>query len=594
MGEWIRITRNHVASLRVVAFPFEAIPQDYAPQSTVFELEDGQRVHPYMWCYLERKTARFSELNSTSLSHLRIQAMPAVMARLSTRARFENARPQTVLSRFRCLTQFLTWADAAEHDGRFEQVFSDPNLALEALKGHHAYVRQMLQARQLDTRTAAKRDQSAIAILSEIHNYTFLDAIEPLTEYRSGGINTPLETEVGAWMSTLQAIFDSTAKIIQQEESFSYPKSAMQRVIRLSATDDSKTVVLRDRYPLARLMELACVTFAGLAIGDSGANLSQIQRYEKPDDLSQQLERPERLSLTQKVIKFRAGGKPVPVHLTSTTLSRINTYLHIRGRLLKLLDCPDVSSMFVQCAYKSIEGTHGLAPLAIKSLSNIFLTQLRSKCMAIGAELPQINLKQLRAYKQQHVVRKSGIKIAAETMGHSIFTAVSAYCKAQEEIRRSDMGNFLSSLSSTILPPSRKAEPTTKIISIPTGSCKNHGKPVAAEQAPIVKPDCKETGGCFFCSQFRIHADEQDIRKLLSCRHVLQRLGPLQGESASADRIFMSIKDRIEALLQELRIREPDICNEMQRDVDIRGNLTRYWAVRLQQLHLLGILSHPA
>lgn len=133
MGEWIRITRNHVASLRVVAFPFEAIPQDYAPQSTVFELEDGQRVHPYMWCYLERKTARFSELNSTSLSHLRIQAMPAVMARLSTRARFENARPQTVLSRFRCLTQFLTWADAAEHDGRFEQVFSDPNLALEAL-----------------------------------------------------------------------------------------------------------------------------------------------------------------------------------------------------------------------------------------------------------------------------------------------------------------------------------------------------------------------------------------------------------------------------------------------------------------------------
>lgn len=63
-------------------------------------------------------------------------------------------------------------------------------------------------------------------------------------------------------------------------------------------------------------MELGCMAFAALCVGDSGANLAQIRAYEEPEDIQEQSDSPSRLTAYQKVIKLRAGGKEVPLHLT--------------------------------------------------------------------------------------------------------------------------------------------------------------------------------------------------------------------------------------------------------------------------------------
>lgn len=123
------------------------------------------------------------------------------------------------------------------------------------------------------------------------------------------------------------------------------------------------------------------------------------------------------------------------------------------------------------------------------------------------------------------------------------------------------------------------------------GSCKEESNPVAVDVHPVVNPDCMKTEGCFFCAQYRVHADETDLRKLLSCRHVLQQLAPLQGESSAADRVYVAVIERIDALLDELRCRIPQEYKQIEHDVQVAGNLSRYWAVKLQQLHLLGLLS---
>lgn len=592
MSRWVKNTKNYVDGLPTLAFPFKSLPEIYCPQSTVLELANGRHVYVYQWCYLQRITrGSLTELNLDSLSNARVEAMPRIVDRLSKWFRFGGAQPQTVRTSFKALSQFMSWVDALEQAGRYEDVLTNADVALKALEGHHRFLRQSLQARKFSAASAGALDQRVINALSEIHGRTFLDDIEPLTEARLRGTCAPRDDEVAAFMSILQAIFDSAVQLMRREQGNACAQEAGQRVLCVWASDDSKVVALADDFSEARLMELACVAFAALAIGDSGANLAQIQSYEEPDDLEQQLAQPDRVNLTHKSIKLRAGGKPVPVHLTTTTLSRLRSYLQIRERLRMHLNTPDIAPMFVLCAYGVIRGRAGRKPESLQALPDGFLEHLRNKVQLIGVELPRITLRQLRAYKQQDVVRKRGVKVAAEVMGHSIVTAIRAYSNSQEEVRRSDMGQFLSSLSSRVLESSNGLADATSTVGIPPGSCGDHGNPVPVDSEPVVEPDCGKTEGCFFCAKFRVHADGHDSRKLLSCRYVLLKLAPLRGESAAADRVFRSVTDRIDAVLEEVRHRVPEVYEQARQDVEVRGALTRYWAAKLQQLYLLGMLS---
>jgi hypothetical protein len=594
MNDWISNTPTFVATLPVVEFPFDCIPEIYVPDRTVLHLPDGARAHAYLWCYLERKSAAGrTKWKPASLSPARVAALPKVIERLSKWSRFNAVRAVCINNCFRFLSQFIRWADGVEHKGKFELLLTDANLALEALKSHHTYLRQLLQSNRIGRTTAARRDHQAINILSLIHDRSYSDDIEALSDLACGGTKPPQEQEVMQFMSTLQAIFDSAVRQILRDGDETDTDGIRHRVIRVSAMNDAGTVTLPQSYAEDRLMELACVAFAGLAIGDSGANLAQIQAYEEPEDLLEQLAQPDRVNLTQKAIKFRAGGKPVPVHLTTITLSRLRAYLKIRERLVARLNGRDIAPMFVQCGYGVANDRSGpRKPISVRALDSNFLKHLRCRIRSIGSELPPITLRQLRMYKQQHLVRKHGVKVAAETMGHSVATAIAKYCKAQESVRDNEMGQFLKSLTSTVLVPSRGLPEAVPTVRIAVGSCKEESNPVAIDVHPVVNPDCKKTEGCFFCAQYRVHADETDLRKLLSCRHVLQQLAPLQGESIAADRVYVAVIDRIGALLEELRCRIPQEYQQIAHDVQVAGNLSRYWAVKLQQLHLLGLLSY--
>ena len=105
-----------------------------------------------------------------------------------------------------------------------------------------------------------------------------------------------------------------------------------------------------------------------------------------------------------------------------------------------------------------------------------------------------------------------------------------------------------------------------------------------------MQPDCSKVEGCFFCDNYRLHADKEDMKKLMSARQVLKRISPLNGDSIRAERVYTAVVDRIDALLKELRRREPKSFETVRVDVEEHGQLTRYWANKLQQLHLLGML----
>lgn len=577
------LTSAFVKKNTILDFPFVNEPCIYEPEKTVLKLDERTNFYILFWCYLRRSLKRgVGFYDASSLSVARVQVLPMALQRLSQWFRFNNHRPRTIHHFLYCMGLFLSWVDQPEQLGRYELVLADPELALMALKNFHTYLRNQIQSHQLAPSTAATREQYIIACLSEIHSCNYRNYIEPLKSIQGKGTEAPDDETVGVFSSVLQAIFDSASEILISKRTF--PSEVL---LRVSAMDDSKVIKLRRGYGPLRLMELACVAYVGLVFVDSGANLAVLKDFEKSEDLEDQLAKPDRINLKQKVVKFRAGGKEVEVYLSATTMTRLNTYLRVRQALISALEVDDIAPLFVHCTYDTSRGE----PTGICNLSKYFLNFLRRKVKRSGANLPKVTLRQLRTYKQQDLVSNTTVEVAARIMGHSVETAIKAYCKSQESARKGEMHEFLGALQKVVL--SRTAGGSGRMLQqvTPVGNCASYENPSPTAQSSIVEPNCNKVEGCFFCHNYRLHADEEDISKLMSCRLVIQRIMPLSSDSVKAEHVYAAVVGRIDVLLAELKIRKPKIYEVTRKEVEVNGQLTRYWAGKIQQLHLLGMLQ---
>lgn len=599
MAEMIRVAPSDLNALPNLEFPFKSLPLLWTPERTVLRLDHGSGVPLFAWLHLDRSTIGPIHLyNPASLSTVRLAAIPQAIRRLSDHFRLQRKSPKTVYSVLSCFARFLAWIDDEEHDGLFETVLSDPDLALRAFERYYRYVKARIQSHALHRRTGVNECRNTLKVLSVIHEREYGDEIEKISP-GAAGITTkaPKSEDVAEFMSMLTAIFDSACRIL---ELYVDTQSDGRWQLSISTADDRQVVSLPKGFSRARLMELAAMSFTGLIIGDSGANLAQIQIFEEPQDLSEQLAEPDRISLTQKIVKLRAGGKDVPFTMTAVTFTRLRRFAKIRHQIIELLGCDDIGPFFFKCEYTPVQGgvcgprsrVGLMQPLKIRPISDYFPIELRNKVLAAGAKLPYVTLRQLRTHKQQHLLRHHGLKVAADAMGHTIATAVKAYCAAQEGVQANDIGRFMSSLHKTVV---RGAHSKSHwLVPVPAGGCTSHGTPEPSALVPLVQPDCTKTEGCFFCENFRIHADEEDLRKLLSCQKVLLKMGHLQGESEQADRVYGSVLERIDLLLGELHQILGSVAYERIKADIAAGNLTRYWAVKVQQLGLLGLIATEA
>ena len=277
------------------------MPEVYVPQSTILRLPDGSQTFAFVWCYLERKVHAARHLfNPSSLSAQRIQDMPRTIERLSKRFRFDNARPRSVSGSLSGLSRFLYWLDDPLHQGRYEPILSDPDLALEAIKKHHSHLRQCMQANHTEKRmsasSASSRDFIAIKMMSVIHNREYDNEIESIKFIPGEGVKVPKTEEVAAFMACAQGVFDSVARIVLDGPQDNNDDSSLGE-LRWQSGGQELSVVIPPGTHIERVMELGCVAYAALCVGDSGANLASIQSYEEPEDMREQLDSPEKLNL---------------------------------------------------------------------------------------------------------------------------------------------------------------------------------------------------------------------------------------------------------------------------------------------------------
>src|SRR4030066_186875 len=73
--------------------------------------------------------------------------------------------------------------------------------------------------------------------------------------------------------------------------------------------------------------------------------------------------------------------------------------------------------------------------------------------------------------------------------------------------------------------------------------------PIPTEAVPPIAPDCHQSEGCLFCDKYVVHADERDVRKLISCRTCIYRTAHLSTSDEYFQSLFGEVLRRIEIIL---------------------------------------------
>ena len=98
-----------------------------------------------------------------------------------------------------------------------------------------------------------------------------------------------------------------------------------------------------------------------------------------------------------------------------------------------------------------------------------------------------------------------------------------------------------------------------------------------------ITPDCRRPESCLFCSNFVLHPDRTDIKKLLSVLDMFKT-----SKKKNSDQAIL-IKDRIIQILDDLQIAFPDtrdLIPLIQDEID-NGDIDEYWAEISITLQLL-------
>ena len=99
-------------------------------------------------------------------------------------------------------------------------------------------------------------------------------------------------------------------------------------------------------------------------------------------------------------------------------------------------------------------------------------------------------------------------------------------------------------------------------------------------------PNCSNTISCLFCENYVVHADEEDIRKLLSAKKVFEMANtPLNVES------IYTVLQKINEIFALIKVKHPDKENQIlkiSKEIN-QGKLTNFFGTMMNLLTDLGI-----
>ncbi|HAK17108.1 MAG TPA: hypothetical protein DCM65_12860 [Acinetobacter junii] len=214
-----------------------------------------------------------------------------------------------------------------------------------------------------------------------------------------------------------------------------------------------------------------------------------------------------------------------------------------------------------------------------------------------------ITPQQWRKHKSSQSVELSGgdLLLEAEVMGHSLDTARNNYARTSFKDAAQQISKFFNELREVAVAQTRTVEriavqtldETVDVQTLPVGACTTAvPQPEKAlgftEQAPT--PNCQQFEHCLFCQHYAIHADDTDVRKLLSLKSLLGYVKQKATDLVKWEQQFGVALHRIDEVLNDLSNTYEHLRDRIfsiQEEVE-NGDLDAYWLNHFELLIDLG------
>lgn len=285
-----------------------------------------------------------------------------------------------------------------------------------------------------------------------------------------------------------------------------------------------------------------------------------------------------------RAVKFRAGGKTVEYSLGSQHGLRIlKDYLTFREYILQgkefkyLFFRINNNGEYVQYTEANIAG---LVTRARKFFFYKKASILRSR--------------KVRKFKSVHYhEEKHGTKITAKALNHDEKTNQKSYTPSSPDTSKKELGTLWSAIKKAAKEIKITEDKIGNDISISTGHCSNKGNPEKIQEYTPIEPDCKKQFGCLFCSKYIIHADRDDIHKILSVRYVIEQVLKMSTDTQRTEKLLRVLCVRIDYLIERLQnysVKTKMLIDKLYVDVFEYGDLTTFWSFRLERYAEMGMI----
>lgn len=590
--------------------------QSISPPTILFKTSAIEFVDIGIFCYKERsRTKAKKTINNQSLIPSRCEALRNWTESAIEGVQIKSLQPVTIGSKFERLIAFLDYADSALLKDPCENAES----YADALRSYTNYLRNTFSTERSASYLQLLQSEAILSgswffpqTTTDFKNNLFLIRAPKHSKKQTA---TPSEEEMQKSLTISSKIFNQLFDMTMQftklpcqvtfdkdptwiipgtpwyadpvekkSKTWNYREG---RPLTQNETTDTaatwrktsarthKTIerVNSDRYTQLRytLASFARDAFLALFCANSGLNEKQI--IDLPEDL-------EIINNTKNhllcVIKNRSGGKNVYGTITNVFRPSLEKYMDLRKYLLRERQHP-----------KLFFRTSSTEDLSLYDLDEGQLVKYYTKIeKTLRLDIPKLGYRQLRKFKSVWLRKSKGVKASANAMGHTPQTSDKNYSEENKETAEAEMATFFTKLSASV--SDRIIGITLKELRRPEGDlatqaahCKKPDNPRPEIQAVSAIVKCGNPRGCLFCDNFRIHADEEDVRKICSQKYVTMETMSLTDSESHFNEVHGETIARIDLYLEtisKLSKSKELMVKRIHHDVFSNENLTPYWS----------------
>lgn len=613
------------------------------PESVMLRFQNRRIADIGSICYLQRESGleRFqsdlgkgegNKVDLDSFSLKRSKLVPAIIKHISDELTLSGRRPATVRDSVSRFLAFMYWVD----ENAFQNAFESVETAQAVIQSYVRHLRERVLANSISVNGAARQQSAVIGFIARflaVDNLTRGIRLLRTNPAAKEITHPPSENAQARVLTLCETLFDGLTTFLLTNESYpyalnvpsylSYPvntvwvfpttqwcisrKKLLNGSIyigqgynftegRLSTLEE---LLASERYADDRQGALGVFRRAKQQLHDANIDISHRQRKrlglnalktflilflaQTGMSLAQAFSLPWSdqydVSTTNqnfRTIKYRASNKVVFFELPVSFMPRFREYLELRKFILSNQTC---DYLFFSM------GSNG-SGLPSK-LENLELGHIYNMLRRLDPDIQDIKSRQWRAAKSDWLLRNTDPSTTALILQNSEKTVLAHYAAGSETAQIEEVGSFLNKVSEMVIDKGQVVEGG---VDRAVGYCSSYGAPKIVKRPTPIQPDCKVPEGCFFCEKYRVHADETDVRKLISCRYCLQH----NIQFAVSDEVrtrLMSVIEKIEKALSEISLIDKKMVIRVTKEVEDDGELDQYWARKLEMLMEIGLIQ---